>query len=91
MDMPEPRAGLAPVVARAINVAKALIFLIIGWSIAGWLSALVRRRAEASKRIDQTLGIFVASIVRYALLAAVGIAGAVPPACGRPSSGRSRR
>ncbi len=74
MDMPEMPAGLAPVVALAINVAKALIFLVIGWIIAGWLSALVRRRAEASKRIDQTLGIFVASVVRYALLAAVVIA-----------------
>jgi len=74
MEFPEIPAAVEPVVALGLNIVKALIFLIVGWIIAGWLSRMVRRRVEASKKIDATLGIFFASIVRYVLLAAVGVA-----------------
>lgn len=74
MEFPEMPAAIAPVVALGLNIVKALIFLIVGWIAASWLSRLVRRRVEASETIDSTLGIFFASIVRYVLLAAVGVA-----------------
>lgn len=74
MELPEIPAAVAPVVALGLNIVKALIFLIVGWIIASWLSRLVRRRVEASETIDSTLGIFFSSVVRYVLLAAVGVA-----------------
>ncbi len=74
MEMPEMPASLAPVIALGLNIVKAIVFLIVGWIAASWISGIVRRRAEASSRIDQTLGVFFSSIVRYVLLAAVGIA-----------------
>lgn len=51
-----------------INAAKALIVLILGWFLAGFLSALVRRRIVAHPQIDDTIGGFAASIVRWLIL-----------------------
>ena len=56
-----------------VNGVKALIILIIGWVIAGAISRMVRKRIEKNKRIDQTIGSFLSSIVRWVLLAIVGI------------------
>jgi len=58
----------------AINAAKALVFLIIGYMFAGAVSRSIYRRVRNSKRIDATLGSFFASIVRYVILAIVVIA-----------------
>jgi small conductance mechanosensitive channel len=74
MELPDMPASLTPVIAMGLSIVKAIIFLIVGWIAASWLSGMVRRRAEASSRIDQTLGVFFASIIRYGLLAAVGVA-----------------
>lgn len=52
----------------AINAIKALIVLIIGWYLAGALSSLVRKRIVANERIDDTIGGFAASIVRWLVL-----------------------
>lgn len=61
--------GLAAEAAPlAIEAAKALIVLILGWSIAGAVSRFVRRRVLASERIDDTIGTFVASITRWVIL-----------------------
>lgn len=57
-----------------INAGKALIFLMIGYMVAGLVSRSIRARALKSKRIDDTLGSFFASIVRYVILAVVIIA-----------------
>lgn len=57
----------------AINGAKALVILIIGWIIAGAISRTLRKRVLASDRIDDTIGSFLSSIVRWILLAVVAI------------------
>lgn len=57
-----------------VNGIKALLVLIIGWMVAGGVSSMVRRRVNASPNIDQTLGNFAASIVKWAILMVVLIA-----------------
>lgn len=57
-----------------VNALKALVFLVIGWIIAGALSAYVRRRATRSPHIDKTLGAFAASLVKWLVLIVVLIA-----------------
>ena len=54
-----------------LNGAKALAVLIVGWIAAGWISSVVRKRVNASEHIDNTIGNFAASIVRWVLLAVV--------------------
>ena len=56
-----------------VNGLKALVILIVGWIIAGAISRMVRKRVEGAKRIDPTVGNFIASMVRWVLLAIVGI------------------
>ncbi|MDX1293128.1 MAG: mechanosensitive ion channel, partial [Hyphomonas sp.] len=48
--------------------------LVIGLRIAGWLAGIVRREAMKCEGIDDTLGSFFASLVRWAITAAVLIA-----------------
>ncbi|MEP3048713.1 MAG: mechanosensitive ion channel domain-containing protein [Roseibium sp.] len=55
----------APVLMNAI---KALIVLVIGWFLAGFLSGLTKRRIVAHERIDDTIGGFAASLVRWLVL-----------------------
>jgi small conductance mechanosensitive channel len=57
-----------------VNAIQALIFLIVGWFVAGALSSLVQRSVTRNPRIDDTLGGFFASIVKWLVLAAVLIA-----------------
>ena len=56
-----------------VNGVKALIILIIGWILAGAISRMVRKRVERAERIDPTVGNFISSLVRWILLAIVGI------------------
>ena len=57
-----------------INAIKALFVLIFGWMAAGLVASLVRRKVNASKRIDNTIGNFAASIVKWVILLMVLIA-----------------
>jgi small conductance mechanosensitive channel len=57
-----------------IAAAKALAVLILGWMAAGIVSGTVRRRVNASARIDRTIGNFAASIVKWAILLMVLVA-----------------
>jgi len=52
----------------------ALIVLIIGLRVAGWLGRLVRAVSLRQENIDDTLGNFFGSLVRWAVTAAVFIA-----------------
>ncbi len=52
----------------------ALVVLIIGLRVAKWLSGLVRKLALRNEEIDDTLGNFFASLVRWFITAAVFIA-----------------
>src|SRR6056297_2036255 len=64
-DLMTQLSGYGPLV---ITAAKALAVLILGWMVAGIVSGLVRRRVNASPRIDKTIGNFAASIVKWVIL-----------------------
>lgn len=51
-----------------INAIKAVIVLVIGWILAGFLSTLVKKRIVSHPRIDDTIGGFAASLVRWLVL-----------------------
>jgi len=58
----------------AINTTKALVVIFIGWIVAGWVARTIRRRVLSSDALDDTLGSFVASIVRWLILLTVFVA-----------------
>ncbi|CUJ06822.1 mechanosensitive ion channel family protein [Cognatishimia activa] len=60
--------------ALLISAGKALVVLVVGWTLAGFVSGLVRRRVMASETIDDTIGNFAASIIRWVILLIVAIA-----------------
>jgi small conductance mechanosensitive channel len=57
-----------------ISAGKALLVLIVGWVIAGWVSGVARRRINKTPQIDPTLGNFVASMIKWIILAIVLVA-----------------
>src|SRR6056297_2299219 len=57
-----------------MNAVKALVVLIGGWIVAGMISGLVRRKVNSNEKIDNTLGNFVASVVKWVILIMVLIA-----------------
>jgi len=57
-----------------INVVKALVVLVAGWSVAGFTARMIRRRVLASETLDNTIGSFAASTVRWVILIIVLIA-----------------
>ena len=62
------------IMSGALKVVGALLVLIIGLRIAGWLSGLVRKRTLDRPGVDKTLAGFFASLVRWFVTAAVIIA-----------------
>ena len=58
----------------ALATIKALIVIVVGWTISGMVGRAIRKRVNASEEIDNTLGNFAASIVRWAILLVVLIA-----------------
>src|SRR6056297_2892727 len=67
----EQLGGYAPL---AINVIKAAVVLIVGWIAAGIISSVIRSRVTSNPRIDDTLGGFVASMVKWVILLMVLVA-----------------
>ena len=57
-----------------LNAGKALVVLIVGWIVAGAVAGMVRRRINATPHIDPTLGNFLASTVKWGILAIVLVA-----------------
>lgn len=64
-------AGYAPLVIAAV---KALVVLILGWIVAGFAGRMLRRRVSVSEQIDNTIGNFAASILRWLILLVTFIA-----------------
>ena len=64
-------AGYLPVI---IATLKGLVLLFVGWIVAQWISRALRRRVMANERIDNTIGTFLASIVKWAILLMVLVA-----------------
>jgi len=57
-----------------ISAGKALLVLVVGWTVAGLVARMIRRKVFASETIDDTIGSFVASIARWVILLIVAIA-----------------
>ncbi|MDK3017360.1 mechanosensitive ion channel family protein [Pseudodonghicola flavimaris] len=57
-----------------IGAVKALLVLIVGWIVAGSVGGMVRRRINKTPQIDPTLGNFMASMVKWIILAMVLVA-----------------
>ncbi len=57
-----------------VDAMKAIALLFVGWIAAQAVSGMLRRRVMASQRIDNTIGTFLASIVRWAILLMVLVA-----------------
>lgn len=55
-------------VSSGINFLAAILILIGGWIIAGWLSSWIRRVLDRSTHIDATLKPITVSLVRYTIL-----------------------
>ncbi len=70
-DITTQLGAFAPVIYSAL---KALIFLVIGYIIASWVSRSIRRRVLKNPQLDDTLGSFFASIAKWLILAVVIIA-----------------
>ncbi|MEO0411586.1 MAG: mechanosensitive ion channel domain-containing protein [Pseudomonadota bacterium] len=61
---------LVPIgIAWTSNILMALITLIVGFIIAGWLSRMVRRVMERTGRVDPIVTGFLSSLVRYVIIA----------------------
>ena len=75
MFSPENLPGLwEKIQPTVLNVLFALLILWIGMKVAKWAAKVVRRLATKAPNIDDTLGNFLASIVKYIVTAFVVIA-----------------
>lgn len=57
------------VASMGINLLAAILTLIIGLWLAGWANRMVGKLLNRSGRVDETLIIFLGSLVRYAIIA----------------------
>lgn len=60
--------AMAVIASYGLKVVGAIVVLILGWLIAGWVSNGILRAFGRSSRIDQTLVTFASSTARYAVL-----------------------
>lgn len=67
----EQMGGYFPLI---FSTFKALVVLAVGWTVAGTVSGIVRRRLNAVENLDPTLGNFVASLVKWVILLMVLVA-----------------
>lgn len=62
-------ASMAVLTTYGLSVVGAIVILIVGWTVAGWVASSIRRTSAKSERFDTTLGSFFASMAKYAILA----------------------
>jgi small conductance mechanosensitive channel len=60
---------LAFAATYGLSLAGGIVILIVGWKAAGWSAAIVNRMLARTKKVDATIRHFLASLVRYAILA----------------------
>jgi len=64
-----------PWVERAVDlglgVLAALLILLVGWYVSGWLSRRAKALMQESVRLDDTVAIFLAAVVRYSVMVVV--------------------
>ena len=67
-------AQVSPLILSwGVKIVSAFILLLIGLQIVGWVAGLIKKQVNKNPRIDNTLGNFFASIVRYVGLVIVFI------------------
>jgi small conductance mechanosensitive channel len=66
MTTPAVQAMLAN---GGINIAAAILVLIVGWLLANWVSRLARKALDRFPHFDPTLKPLVATLLRYAIFA----------------------
>jgi len=52
-----------------LDLGAAVVILVVGWILANWAAALVRRAADRSDRLDRTVTMVLSRLVRWAVLA----------------------
>jgi small conductance mechanosensitive channel len=62
------------IIPYGLSILGALVILIAGWLVAGWLSKRAAKWCEESERMDQTLTPIIAKIVKIIILFATFIA-----------------
>ena len=65
--------GAPLLTSYALRVVGALVLFLIAWTVAGWAQRMVVRGIE-KRSLDLTLGKFTASLVRWLVLVAAGVA-----------------
>ncbi len=61
-------------VEYGVDIVGAIVLLVVGWTVAGWLRRVIRRTLDRVPALDETLKPFIANLVRYAVLIFVLIA-----------------
>ena len=61
-------------VEYGVDIAGAIVLLVVGWTVAGWIRRVIRRTLDSVPVLDETLKHFIANLVRYAVLIFVLIA-----------------
>jgi small conductance mechanosensitive channel len=61
-------------ISYSMNLLGAVILLLAGWFIAGWVQRVIRRLLDRSAVFDDTLKPLIANIARYSVLIFVAIA-----------------
>jgi len=61
-------ALMATLTFYGMSVVGAVVILIVGWIVAGWVARSIRKAAAKSATIDVTLASFFASMAKYGIL-----------------------
>lgn len=61
-------------VEYGVDIAGAIVLLVVGWTVAGWIRRVIRRKLDSVPVLDETLKPLIANLVRYAVLIFVLIA-----------------
>ena len=61
-------------VEYGVDIAGAIVLLVVGWTVAGWIRRVIRRNLDRVPVLDETLKPLIANLVRYAVLIFVLIA-----------------
>ena len=61
-------------VEYGVDIAGAIVLLVVGWTVAGWIRRVIRRTLDSAPVLDETLKPLIANLVRYAVLIFVLIA-----------------
>ena len=61
-------------VEYGVDIVGAIVLLVVGWTVAGWIRRVIRRTLDRVPALDETLKPFIANLVRYVVLIFVLIA-----------------